>query len=413
MALLHKNQELLLLKKVVGQMQVVMQTLKLKFEALHLTVKLAEDLAQNWRSRLSFDCPEQSTATRESIIRWLLGNDLERFALLSPNQLEIAQQAMAYRYRILRQRYLGLSPERAYRNLTTRLGSSVLVRNKIRTWLATSRDSQRAVADVVQEVIQELLQRDYYIQQQIAWIAECTSEPKLRTALLFASTEEYCLRPVRNQPLLVYRFVNYLHRSARGGLTQVPSNELIRLVSDELQTDDSHTPINLLDTQAIAAYQGKQGLEEQQTLRNAVKQEFSSYLAAQLGPTAVQWLKLYLQGQSQEAIARKLNMPVKEVYRLREKIIYHAVRVFALKSQPELVSYWLETSLQEYSFGLTPQQWQQFWERLTPLQRQVIELKKAGKDVEAIAQVLNRKVNQVTGEWHKLCLIAQAVRSEG
>jgi DNA-binding NarL/FixJ family response regulator len=390
-----------------------MQTLKLKFEARNLTVKLTEDLAQNWRSRLSFDCPEQSTATRESIIRWLLGNDLERFALLSPNQLEIAQQAMAYRYRILRQRYLALSPERAYRNLTTRLGSSVLLRNKIRTWLATSRDRQRAVVDVVQEVIQELLQRDYYIQQQIAWIAECTSEPKLRTALLFASTEEYCLRPVRNQPLLVYRFVNYLHRSTRGGLTQVPSNELVRLVSDELQTDDSDSPINLLDNQAIAAYQDAQGLEEQQTLRNAVKQEFSSYLAAKLGSTAVQWLQLYLQGQSQEAIARKLNMPVKEVYRLREKIIYHAVRVFALKSQPELISHWLETSLPEYSFGLTPQQWQQFWEQLTPLQRQVIELNKSGKDLEGIAQALNRRINQVTSEWHKLCLTAQAVRSAG
>jgi len=50
------------------------------------------------------------------------------------------------------------------------------------------------VVDVLQEVIQELLQSDRYMQQQMAWIAECTVDARLRNALLFASTEEYCLR---------------------------------------------------------------------------------------------------------------------------------------------------------------------------------------------------------------------------
>ena len=394
-------------------MQVVMQTLKQGFEEGNLMAKLAEDLAKDWRSRLDFDCPEQSAATKESIIRWLLGNDLDRYEMLNPIQIEIAKQAMEYRYRILRQRYLGLGSERAYRNLMQRLGSLVLLRNKIRTLVALSRDRQRAVVDVLQEVIQELLQSDRTMQQQITWIAECTSDLRLRSSLLFASTEEYCLRPIRNQPLLLYRFVNYLRRTSRGGLTQVPTNDSIRLVSEEILTDDSDNPISLLDTQAIAEYQDKQAIEEQQVLRSVVKQEFSSYLAEQLGPVAVQWLQLYLQGRSQEAIARSLNLPVKEVYRLREKISYHAVRVFALKNQPELVGNWLETSFQEHSFGLTPQQWQQYWEKLTPRQRQVIELLKAGKNMEAIALDLNLKTHQVMGEWSKLYLAAQALRSEG
>jgi len=64
---------------------------------------------------LSVECPEQSAANRESIIRWLLGKDLERFYLLNQTQLEITKQAMEYRYRILCQRYLGLAPEGACR----------------------------------------------------------------------------------------------------------------------------------------------------------------------------------------------------------------------------------------------------------------------------------------------------------
>jgi len=304
---------------------------------------LVEELVQSLRSRLSIDCPEQSAETRESIIRWLLGEDLERFETQNPTLLEIAKLAMEYRLRILRQRYLGVGPERAYRNLMTRLGNLVLLRNKIRTWVALSRDRTSTVVDVLQEVLQELLTSDRYMQQQIAWIAQCTSDARLRNALLFASIEEYCLRPIRNQPLLVYRFVNYLRRKQRGGLTQVPTNDLIRLVSEEILTEDSENPLSLLDTHALAHYQETQAFEEQQALRTEVKQKFSRYLAQQLGPVAVQWLQLYLQGWSQNAIASCLNLQVKEVYRLREKVSYHAVHIVAPKHKPELVSNWLKT----------------------------------------------------------------------
>ena len=376
-------------------------------------IKLAADLTQDWRSRLANDCPEQSAATRESIIRWLIGKDVQRLDGVDSSQVEIIQQAMAYRYNILRQRYLGASPQQAYRQLITRLSSSVLLRNKIRTLVALSRDRSRQVTDVLQEVLQELLQSDRYMQQQMSWIADCTNDVKLRNALLLATMEEYCLRPIRNQPLLVYRFVNYLRRTSRGGVTQVPINDRVRLVSEELLNEDSDRPLSLLDTQIVNEYQDQQALEEQQAQRRLVEQEFVNYLSAQLGAKAVQWLQLYLQGKSQEAIARRLNLSVQEVYRLREKISYHAVRVFGLKHQPELVSDWLGNSLLEHSFGLTLQQWQQYWERITPRQRQVIDLKKAGKNNEEIAKALNLKSHQVMTEWSKLYLTAQTVRSQG
>jgi hypothetical protein len=166
----------------------------------------------------------------------------------------------------------------------------------------------------------------------------------------------------------------------------------------------------LLDNQAVIEYQQAQELEEQQGLRIAVKKEFENYLGEQLGPVAVQWLQLYLQGKSQDAIAKQLDKPIKEVYRLREKISYHAIRVFALKGQPELVANWLEISLQEHSLGLTQKQWQQFLQQLSPIQRQILELLKAGKKVEAIAQDVKLKTHQVMGEWSKIYLAAQALR---
>ncbi len=394
-------------------MGVVMQTLKQGFEERNLAMASeSEKLTLYWRQRLAAESPEQSEANRESIIFWLLGSNSKRFDLLNPKELDIAKQAMEYRYRILCQRYLGIARERAYRNLITRLGSLATLRNKIQTWISLSRDRQRSVMDVLQEVLQELLQSDNYMQQQMACIAEFTNDARLTNSLLFASMEEYCLRPVRNQPLLAYRFVNYLRRTQRGGLTQVPGSDLIRLVSEEILTDDNDNRVNLADNQAIAEYVEAQQLEEQQVLRNAVKQEFETYLQENLGEDAVQWLRLYLQGKSQDEIAKKLSKPIKEIYRLREKISYHAVRVFAVKGKPELVDNWLEISLDEHNLGLTPQQWQQLQSKLSLIERQLLSLRKAGKSIEEIAKKLKLKTHQVMGEWSKIYLAAQNLRTQ-
>jgi DNA-binding CsgD family transcriptional regulator len=374
--------------------------------------KGTDELEQVWRSRLLKDGAGQSQLEQESILNWLLGEDRARFATLSPHQLAIAEQAMDYRYRILRQRYLGVNPTQAYRNLMNRLGSLVMLRNKIRTWVSLSRDRSRAVTDVLQEVIQELLNSDRYIQGQIAWIARCTQDERLRNSLLLTSIEEYCLRPIRNQPLLVYRFVNFLRRQSRSGITQVPQQERVRLISEEMNLDEENSTLSLLDARASADFQETQNWEEQQTLRLKVQQEFESYLAEKVGSEAVQWLRLYLQGRSPEAIAQILALPIKQIYRLREKVSYHAIRVFALKGKPELVGNWLEISLQDHSLGLTPKQWEVYWQGLTPVQRQIVEALKVGQTLEAIAQALSWKNNQVIGEWSKLYLAAQTLRNE-
>lgn len=191
-------------------MQVVKRSLQTIIEANDLAG--LKDPIQNWRSQLALDYPELSAATRESIIRWLIGNDLEQFAQLDSTRLEMTQQQIECRYQILRQRYLGASPQQAYRNLMTRL---VVLRHKARAWLTLSRKCRRVAVDVLQEVLQELLTRDIYMQQQIVWIAECSGDAELRNALLFASLEEYCSRPVGNRRLAFYQFLNHLRHLQR------------------------------------------------------------------------------------------------------------------------------------------------------------------------------------------------------
>lgn len=372
---------------------------------------VAITIVNQWQERLQADLPDQSHDTHNAIVHWLCGENTERFEALSRKDLSIATQAMDYRYRIFYKTYWGLAPDRAYQTLMRKLGGLFLVRSKIRTWIALSRDRQRQVKDVLQEIIQEMLRSDRHLQEQMSWIAKCTKRSQLRNLLTMATIEEYCLRPIRNQPLIVYRFVNYLRRSQRGGMTQVPGAQLIQLISEEIGTDDSDSTISLFDLQAVGTYEQQQNFEETQRARQSVKDSFTSYLQETLGDTATQWLEFHLQGYTQDAIAKKLDLSINQVYRLREKISYHAIRIFTLKEQPELVLGWLKTTLTDHDLGLTPTQWQTYWQTLDPSQQQLLAEFKQGKDVDAIAQKLGCKPKQVMSEWAKLYLAAQNLRA--
>jgi DNA-directed RNA polymerase specialized sigma24 family protein len=371
---------------------------------------MAEQLTSEWLSRLQADYPDEPSAVYHSVTQWLLGESPERFEALSADELRIARQAIEYRYRVLQQRYWAVSSEQGYRSLIKRLSSLFLIRNKVKTWIALSRDRRRTVVDVIQEVIQEMIRSDRHLLQQLQWIATCTPNRRLRNILMLASLEEYCLRPIRNQPLIAYRFVNYLRRNQKGGMTQVPSGELIRLISEEIAPEDTDEALSLLDIQAWNQFQEEQATLEQKLERNQVKQSFTNYLNRNLGEPAAQWLDLHLKGMSQEQIAQTLDMPVQQVYRLREKISYHALRIFALKEQPTLVLNWLKTSLQDHHFGLTPGQWQKFWQQLEPQQQIILQGYQTDESADSIARSLGIKPKQVQTQWIQLYLAAQSYR---
>jgi DNA-binding CsgD family transcriptional regulator len=372
--------------------------------------KVIDRTIEQIQDRVATECGDRDGTTQGAIVNWLLGEDRQRFESLEPEQLKIATQAMDYRLRILVQRYLGLPSDRAFKNLMQRLGSISVLREKIRGWLTLSRDRQRTVVDVLQEIVQEMLQGDKYIQQQIVWIGQCTRNPRLRDTLLFATIEEYSLRPIRNQPLLSFRFVNYLRRSQKGGITHIPQGDLVKLVSDEIIGDDDSN-LSLLDRQAQEDYQQQQEYEETQNQRQSVKEQLHAYLVENLGEKAGAWLELYLQGKSPEEIAKRLKIDIKEIYRLREKINYHAINVFAIKAEPELVSQWLKTTLEEHNLGLTPNQWESFYTGLEPRQREILDSFKNGESIESIAKKISLKTNQVMAEWRGVYQTAQQLRT--
>jgi DNA-binding CsgD family transcriptional regulator len=187
---------------------------------------------------------------------------------------------------------------------------------------------------------------------------------------------------------------------------------MIRILSDEISGDEGENSLSLLDQNAIATYEDERTGQEAQILRVKVQESFAKYLEENVSPEAVTWFNLYLGGQSQDAIAKEMNIPIQRIYRLREKVGYHAIKVFALKEGAELISEWLEISPKEHNFGLTLSQWQIYYAALSPTGKSVIDGLKAGKTLEEIASELNCKRTQVVKEWTQLYLSAQSLRTK-
>lgn len=381
----------------------------------NLKYRLESRLNRDCNSLLAQDKRITNQADRESIVSWLLAeyfNKLEGqtsdILIYSEEELcQIYSKTLSYRYDILQKRYLGVGTQKGYHNLIDRLSYIMVVCQKLPIPRESDREF-RSVLELLQEVIQEMLEKDRYIQKQNRFIARCTRNYNLVNSLFLATLEEYCLRPIRERPLLFYRVINFLDKRKRGGITHIPKNKRLRSIGSQKNGDSA---FNILDNQAILEYKQNKKWHEQQQLRSQVIQEFEQYLTKKLGSTAAKWFKLYLQGYPQETTAKILNLPIGKVYRLREKITYHALKVFAIKEKPELIAEWLEISLQEHNLGLTARQWHKYWQNLTPIQQDLINYLKQGNTLKGICQNYNLKITQVTLEWSKIYLAAQQLRN--
>lgn len=373
--------------------------------------EVKKKLARHWRCLLLKEEKVKNDSDRDSIVSWLLGEDPNMWERLKVCDRDIASQAIDYKYRILKQRYLQVSPDRAYSNLIDRLASIRIVRNKLKTWIDLSREKQRLLSEVLQEVVQEMLESDRYIQRENKFIRDCTKNPRLSNSLIMTSLEEYCLRPICDRPLLLYRIINFMNSQKRGGITTIPKNKHLRLINPVLDRDDANCWINLLDERAILNYAETRRKAERERLRREIVREFEYYLSTKVSGSAAKWFKLYLQGYAAESIAKVLDLPIKKVYRMREKITYHAIKIFAIKEKPELVTQWLEISLQEHNFGLTSQQWDNYWQSLTPIQQELINYLKQGSTLKNISQKSGRKLSTIAQEWSKIYLSAQQLRN--
>jgi hypothetical protein len=167
-------------------------------------------LEKDWHERLVQENSGLDSDKRQSIICWLLGEELKSFETLTPRQVAVAERVMNYRYEMLRRRYLNVEPKQAYCNLLERLGYLCFSCCQVRSWVCASQERKKTAFTLLSAAIEDMLKSDRYLQSQVVWIASQTKDRGLQNGLLLSSIEEYCSRSLRNRPVIACKIIYYL-----------------------------------------------------------------------------------------------------------------------------------------------------------------------------------------------------------
>lgn len=144
-------------------------------------------------------------------------------------------------------------------------------------------------------------------------------------------------------------------------------------------------------------------------LRNTVISELMSYLEERQQQDCADYFALRLQDLPANEIEAILGLTARQRDYLQQRFKYHLIR-FSLSHHWELVHQWLEADL-ERNFGLTPQQWQVFQDRITAQQRELLRLKQSGMVDVMIAQTIGLTPTQLQKQWSKLLEQAWEIRN--
>lgn len=230
----------------------------------------------------------------------------------------------------------------------------------------------------------------------------------LELAEYMSFTERYGKRRIplpgrRNQQLIILRAQTFSQQQPPE--TTVDIEQAAEGASGESDQPRNSAPLQQVREQMVA--QEPEPAED--ALRQTVVKELMSYLEERQQQDCADYFALRLQDLPAHEIESILGLNARQRDYLQQRFKYHLIR-FALSHHWELVHQWLEADM-ERNFGLTPQQWQVFQNKLTRQQAELLRLKQSGVPEAAIAQSIGCTLNQLQKQWTKLLEQAWEIRN--
>ena len=145
------------------------------------------------------------------------------------------------------------------------------------------------------------------------------------------------------------------------------------------------------------------------SLRDEVIAALLNYLKDRDQEDCADYFTLRLLDLPAQDIEGLLNLTPRQRDYLQQRFKYHLLR-FALSHHWQLVHEWLGVGL-ETNLGLTPQQWQQWRQTLTPKQTELLCLKQNGATDSDAAKRLGLTNTQFHKQWTKLLAQAWEIRN--
>jgi hypothetical protein len=134
-----------------------------------------------------------------------------------------------------------------------------------------------------------------------------------------------------------------------------------------------------------------------------------NYLKERDQEDCADYFTLRLMDRPAQEIEGLLNLTPRQRDYLQQRFKYHLLR-FALSHYWQLVHEWLGVGL-ETNLGLTPPQWQQWQQTLTPSQKELLRLKQNGMSDGDAAKQLGLTSTQFQKQWTKLLAQAWEIRN--
>ncbi|HEY9850921.1 MAG TPA: hypothetical protein V6D28_15745 [Leptolyngbyaceae cyanobacterium] len=235
-----------------------------------------------------------------------------------------------------------------------------------------------------------------------------TPRTSLEIAEYLAFTEQYARRRINlgaaTQQLIILRAQSFSRRQpAETTLDMEAAAESPKTEQGEMQRRNPAL-------QQVRASMVSEAIDPAEgVLRERLVSELIQYLESQGQADCVDYLILKLQDLSVPEIDELLGLSPRQRDYLQQRFKYHVER-FARVHQWQLVHQWLGADLDQ-KLGMNTQQWEEFWQKLTPQQQQLLQLKREGVEERAIANALKWTPKQVQKRWSQLLELAWQTRN--
>ncbi|MCC5614444.1 HetZ-related protein [Nostoc sp. CHAB 5836] len=211
-----------------------------------------------------------------------------------------------------------------------------------------------------------------------------TPRTQLQLAEYMAFTEQYAKRRINlpggaNQQLIILRAQGFARRQPQETTVDIEM-AVESAKGEEAESYQRNSAVQQLRSQMIAQTNFDPSEESE---RDRVITELMKYLESQGQSDCMNYLSLKLQDLSAPEIDQILGLTSRQRDYLQQRFKYH-VEKFAKQHHWQLVHQWLGAGL-EQKLGLSSQQWEIFVNQLTEQQQQILQLKTARQNDQAIA----------------------------
>ncbi|MBG1269495.1 HetZ-related protein [Nostoc sp. WHI] len=237
-----------------------------------------------------------------------------------------------------------------------------------------------------------------------------TPRTQLQLAEYMAFTEQYAKRRINlpggaNQQLIILRAQGFARRQPQETTVDIEM-AVESAKGEEAESYQRNSAVQQLRSQMVAKANFDPSEESE---RDRVITELMKYLESQGQSDCMNYLSLKLQDLSAPEIDQILGLTSRQRDYLQQRFKYH-VEKFAKQHHWQLVHQWLGAGL-EQKLGLSSQQWEIFVNQLTEQQQQILQLKTARENDQAIAKTIKCTPKQLQKRWTQLLEIAWAIRN--